>query len=256
MVKNWKKKDFLGLGRSDPYLQITATPYIDKNPVVIYKSEILNSTSNPQWKPFKLDVTATGGMDSPLLFEVWDDDKDNKPDFIGSFRSTLRELTFYKSNPKYYLLNKSKEGTFYKNSGILVLKQADPVLIPKDVYEHGQESNSNNLSSPNSQQQTHPISPSTTNYPSPIPPSTTNYPSPIPPPQPYPQQPYPQQPYPQQPYPQQTYPQQPYPQQPYPQQPYPQQPYPQQPYPQPHIPPPPEKSFLPPPPEILPESKK
>jgi len=131
-----ERKDLLGLGRSDPYLQITGQPYADKKPVVIFKSETIKSNSNPDWKPFKLDVTVTGGLDSPLLVEVFDDDYDSKPDFIGSCHTTLRELACFKTSPKFFLINKAKDGgLFYHYSGILIVCDATAIPPPKPKVE-------------------------------------------------------------------------------------------------------------------------
>jgi hypothetical protein len=52
-----ERKDFLGLFKSDGYLQITGEPYGEKKSAVIFKSEVIRSNSNPDWHPFKLDGT-------------------------------------------------------------------------------------------------------------------------------------------------------------------------------------------------------
>jgi hypothetical protein len=54
-------------------------------------------------------VASCGGMDSPLHVEVRDDDDNGKSDYIGSFQTTLRELSLYRPNPLFFLINKAKE---------------------------------------------------------------------------------------------------------------------------------------------------
>jgi len=72
--------------------------------------------------------------------EVYDDDQDDRPDFIGSFKTTLRELTSYKTNSKYFLINKAKDGGFfYSYSGILHVVQADAIQPPKPKVEEKKE---------------------------------------------------------------------------------------------------------------------
>jgi hypothetical protein len=94
-----------------------ATPYTEIAPREVFKTEFLISTTNPDWKTFKLSgnhsnqtmlitVPNVGGIDAPLLMEVLDDDQN---DLLGSFTTTLREMTFCKINNLFYLTQTKKK---------------------------------------------------------------------------------------------------------------------------------------------------
>jgi hypothetical protein len=86
------KKDWFG--KSDPYLVVSKDDGDEDGSAatVLYKTEIVMKTLNPEWKPMTFN-TATINPDVKLKIECFDWDKGDKHDEIGSFRATLRELT-------------------------------------------------------------------------------------------------------------------------------------------------------------------
>lgn len=59
---------------------------------VIYKTEVIKKNLNPNWKSFDLSVGECGGLDSPITIDCYDWDDDGKIDFIGSVKTTLRQM--------------------------------------------------------------------------------------------------------------------------------------------------------------------
>jgi hypothetical protein len=82
-----------GLGKSDPFFRIIATPKGSANPVTIYRSEVIKADLNPTWKPFLLNVADVGGLDTEFTVCVYDYDAEG-PELIGEATTTLRNWTF------------------------------------------------------------------------------------------------------------------------------------------------------------------
>jgi len=109
-------------GKSDPYLQINRM----KNGLsgtVVFKTETIDNDLNPKWKPFKLATNTLCANDENHLLEfvVYDYDSDGSHDLIGSFQTTLKQLS-QASSSEFPLINekrKAKKGAKYKNSGTL-----------------------------------------------------------------------------------------------------------------------------------------
>jgi Ca2+-dependent lipid-binding protein len=43
-----------------------------KNPVVVYRSEIMKENLKPVWKEFKLDIDLVGGLENSIIINVFD----------------------------------------------------------------------------------------------------------------------------------------------------------------------------------------
>jgi len=112
--------------RSDPYLEISRA---NENNVytVVYRSEIIKNTLNPEWKQFSCEVRAlcNGDYDRDLQCTVWDWDSDGSHDLIGIFHTNMRKLTKGPSPENVYdCINEKKQkkkGSKYKNSGTVIL---------------------------------------------------------------------------------------------------------------------------------------
>ena len=135
---NVDKKDLFG--KSDPYLEIHR-PRETGRPVLVYKSEVIKNTLNPQWKPFELDLTSlcSGDISLPLTFSVYDWDSSGSPDLIGMFQTCFREISPLGNGKKEFLLIndqiKKKKGKKYNHSGLFIFTEID--LIQTDTFlEH------------------------------------------------------------------------------------------------------------------------
>ncbi|CAL1529087.1 unnamed protein product [Lymnaea stagnalis] len=114
------KKDFFG--KSDPFLTFYRS-HEDGSFTVVHRTEVIKKTLNPTWRPFAIPVRdlCNGDYDRAIKVECHDWDADGGHDFIGSFITTLRELSngpgdgtvFEFINPK----KQKKKGKSYKNSG-------------------------------------------------------------------------------------------------------------------------------------------
>jgi Ca2+-dependent lipid-binding protein len=58
----------------DPFFDITVLGENHK-PIKLYRSEVIKSTLNPDWKSFELPWQPVGGLDSPIKVSVYDWDK-------------------------------------------------------------------------------------------------------------------------------------------------------------------------------------
>ena len=109
--KGLAKKDYGGLGKSDPFfLLIEGHAPLDgrgKAPksTPLHKSNILQDNSNPVWENFTLDVGRCGGPDGKIRIEVYDFDSDGSHDLIGIVNLTARELTMSKTTPELALVD-------------------------------------------------------------------------------------------------------------------------------------------------------
>ncbi|KAJ5073836.1 copine [Anaeramoeba ignava] len=120
-AKKLDKKDFFG--KSDPFLVISKCR--EGNVYVpVHQTEFYKRTLNPTWKPFSITVQklCNGDFDRPLNLEVYDWNRNSAADFIGTAKTSLRELhegnkrTFDLINPE-----KKRKKRKYKNSGVLHL---------------------------------------------------------------------------------------------------------------------------------------
>ncbi|MDP2435462.1 MAG: hypothetical protein Q8P67_06950 [archaeon] len=132
-MRKLARMDFGGLGKSDPFIQISArVPTKQKEgKAVIFKSEIVQKNLSPTFKPFQLTVVDCGGLDNPLTFEVYDKDPKGQ-ELIGGFKTTLRELAITKCN-QHHLTNQKHHS---KYSGIVIVNSCVPSfsVTPQGVF--------------------------------------------------------------------------------------------------------------------------
>ncbi|KAJ3343931.1 Copine-5 [Gonapodya sp. JEL0774] len=131
------KKDMFG--SSDPYLVVSklrpggggsggGSKGLAGDWVVVHKTETVMNNLNPGFREFKLPASSlTGGdVDRPILWEVWDWDKNSAHDLIGKGQLTVRQLLGSEKTTagrRLELINeerRAKKGKSYSNSGTLV----------------------------------------------------------------------------------------------------------------------------------------
>ena len=117
------KKDTFS--KSDPLLIISKLMGQGQY-VPVHRTEVIQNTLNPSWKPFSLSVRdlCNGDWDKTLRFEVFDWDARGKSDLIGGFTTSLRELsTAMERNHFFPCINPEKlRRSGYSNSGEVFLK--------------------------------------------------------------------------------------------------------------------------------------
>jgi len=112
------KKDFFGLGKSDPYLIIEKKTGDSENATYqqIHKTEYIKNDCSPTWKPFHL----TFEEENPdLKVKVYDWDKLSEHDFIGECETNLSDL-LTGSEIKFECKKEKKTGKI-KNAGSIIL---------------------------------------------------------------------------------------------------------------------------------------
>ncbi|KAK0064073.1 copine-8 [Biomphalaria pfeifferi] len=118
------KKDFFG--KSDPFLSISRA-HEDGSFTLVHRTEVIKKTLNPTWKSFSIPVRdiCNGDYDRTIKFECHDWDADGGHDFIGSFTTTLRELSKGPGDSTVFecinAKKKAKKGKSYRNSGLIKL---------------------------------------------------------------------------------------------------------------------------------------
>lgn len=117
------KKDMFG--KSDPFFVLSKSG-TQGTYVVVHRSEVIKKSLNPVWPTVVMPVVdvCNGDYDRKLKVDVYDWDSDGSHDFIGSFHTTLKELSIAMvENKDFPLINPkklSKKG--YKHSGLVKLK--------------------------------------------------------------------------------------------------------------------------------------
>lgn len=120
------KKDFFGLGKSDPYLVIEKKTGGTENSTYqqIHKTEYIKKDCSPTWKPFHL----TFDEENPdLKVKVYDWDKLSEHDFIGEFDTKLNDL-LNRSEIKFDCIIREKKTGKIKNAGTIILEYCRPVV--------------------------------------------------------------------------------------------------------------------------------
>lgn len=117
------RKDWFGLGRSDPFVTISRSRE-DGSFVKVWESEHILKELNPIWRPIVIpvQVLCNGDFDRPLLIRVYDWNSSGSHVLIGEFTSSLREFqpdkSFTLENPDM----KKKKGSKYKGSGTFFIR--------------------------------------------------------------------------------------------------------------------------------------
>ncbi len=110
------KKDFFG--KSDPYLVISRSNP-DGSFSAVHKTETVKHSLNPVWRPFNIRVQTlcNGSYDRTLKIDCYDFDDGSNDQLIGSFTTSLKQMT---SGSIYECINEKKKlkKKGYKSSGI------------------------------------------------------------------------------------------------------------------------------------------
>jgi len=121
------RKNFFGLGRSDPFYTISKSRE-DGGWVKVWDSEIIRGNLNPTWDAVGIPVQkiCNGDYDRPIQVAVYDYESNGSHKLIGSFNTSLKSLqekreSFQLTNEKL----KKKKGDKYKGSGSFVVLKAE-----------------------------------------------------------------------------------------------------------------------------------
>jgi len=136
-AKDLERKDFGGLGKSDPFMVVFADDgrskgKYEERPPPLWRTEVIDSNSNPRWDPFPIFVDMAGGMNGRLFVECYDWDADGSMDLIGEFRCNLAQ--FIDQKMRHYFINPRKKSPFYKHSGSFVMFSATPIMEKAPIY--------------------------------------------------------------------------------------------------------------------------
>ncbi|KAH9504770.1 Copine-8 [Bulinus truncatus] len=117
------KKDFFG--KSDPFLTFSRV-HEDGSFTVVHRTEVIRKTLNPTWKIFSIPVRelCNGDYDRAIKVDCHDWDADGGHDFIGSFTTTLRDLSKGPGDSTVFECinaNKKNKKKNYQNSGMIKL---------------------------------------------------------------------------------------------------------------------------------------
>jgi len=122
-AKSLDKKDFLG--KSDPFFIISRQTG-NAQWTVVFESEVIKNTLNPNWKVMSMAVQklCNGDYDRQLKVDVYDWDSDTDNDLIGSFTTTLNDLkTAVEQKTMFRCVNPKKMSKKkYEHSGEVFLK--------------------------------------------------------------------------------------------------------------------------------------
>ncbi|GFS25336.1 copine-8 [Elysia marginata] len=118
------KKDLFG--KSDPFLTFSRSNE-DGSYTVVHRTEVIKKTLNPTWRPFSISIRTlcNGDYDRSIKVECHDWDADGGHDYIGSFMTTVRELSRGQCAGNIYECisekKRAKKGKKYQNSGTVEL---------------------------------------------------------------------------------------------------------------------------------------
>jgi len=121
------KKDWFG--KSDPYLEIYREDSLGDK-ILLHKTEVIKNTLNPTWRKFSISMQSLsrGNIDTAILVKCYDWDSDGSSDFIGEFRTKVRNLLEANASKiEWDCINpdkRRKKGSKYKRSGIIILNKA------------------------------------------------------------------------------------------------------------------------------------
>ncbi|ORX76492.1 Copine-domain-containing protein [Anaeromyces robustus] len=123
-AKKLDKKDLFG--KSDPFFAVyrRVSGNGNDNLLLTYESEVIKNTLNPSWKKkeVKLAKISNSNIDEPLVFKIFDWNRNGDRDYIGEFETSIAELAAFK-NKEFDVINvkkKAKKGRSYKNSGVFI----------------------------------------------------------------------------------------------------------------------------------------
>jgi hypothetical protein len=97
-----------------------------KGQTIIYRSEVVPKTLDPDWSPFAINLQNEVSLNDSITVECWDHDSDGGRDLIGRFDTTVSR--FACPGYKWPLIGKStKDGS---NAGCILVKRAVPLPTP------------------------------------------------------------------------------------------------------------------------------
>jgi len=131
-AQNVDKKDLFS--ESDPFYCVYRRN-MDDTDTLVYRSEWIRNTANPDWAPITLDCAklCLGDWTRNLRIEVYDWDMDGGHDFIGHCNTSMEELAQGEGFQilQFDLINPKKvDRKGYQNSGQIVVKS---VKIEQDT---------------------------------------------------------------------------------------------------------------------------
>ena len=74
--KFWREKLFLYIILLDPFFEVKATFTGYKEPLTMYRSEVVKDNQSPNWKEFTINVADFGGIDKNFTINFYDYDND------------------------------------------------------------------------------------------------------------------------------------------------------------------------------------
>ena len=131
-AKGLEKKNWFGLGSSDPFLTISRAGEHGQW-TVVHRTEVIMSNLNPVWKPFTVSLTALCNADHhrTLRFSVDDWEANGSHHHIGELETCVADLLIGKSErPLVSKKKKQKKGEKYANSGHLLINSCQIELQP------------------------------------------------------------------------------------------------------------------------------
>ena len=131
-AKGLEKKNWFGLGSSDPFLTISRAGEHGQW-TVVHRTEVIMSNLNPAWKPFTVSLTALCNADHhrTLRFSVDDWEANGSHHHIGELETCVADLLSGKpERPLVSKKKKQKKGEKYVNSGHLLINSCQIELQP------------------------------------------------------------------------------------------------------------------------------
>ena len=131
-AKGLEKKNWFGLGSSDPFLTISRAGEHGQW-TVVHRTEVIMSNLNPAWKPFTISLTALCNADHhrTLRFSVDDWEANGSHHHIGELETCVADLLSGKpERPLVSKKKKQKKGEKYVNSGHLLINSCQIELQP------------------------------------------------------------------------------------------------------------------------------
>jgi hypothetical protein len=137
------RKDWFG--KSDPFVTISKSgEYGDYT--VVHRTEVIKYNLNPNWKTFSIPLTTLCNSDDYRVIKIQVDDwnRNGSHAHIGCLQTSVKTLMEQGNGTKTPLINekkKKKRGSWYKNSGVLIVNSVKLEVLPTflDFIQGGTE---------------------------------------------------------------------------------------------------------------------
>ncbi|KAH3757518.1 hypothetical protein Pelo_10634 [Pelomyxa schiedti] len=116
---------------SDPFF-VVKVPFRDTH-IPIYRSEVINKSTQPVWNSFVLDTTLIKTLDAQFYVEVWDFDKDGTHDLVGECKITLRDWCLGPFRHPLLASSSRSRGAFVCNKLEPLTFSPEPLVIPPAI---------------------------------------------------------------------------------------------------------------------------